>query len=66
MKKKILKGIGWCIFIIVLFITIYNFYVWFVSGKQKIRITLPEQAYANNELYASISAKEYESDLETK
>lgn len=66
MKKKILKGIGWCIFIIVLFITIYNFYVWFVSGKQKIRITLPEQAYANNELYASISAQDYESDLETK
>lgn len=66
MKKKIVKSVVLGVFIIVIFLAIFNTYRWIVCGEQYIKISTSKKAYINSDLYVSIVAQERYTDLETK
>ena len=66
MKKKVAKCIGIALFVVLIIITIFNIYSWIVSGKQNIKISTPNKAFTNSDLYVSIIAQEKGVDLDTK
>ena len=66
MKKKVAKCIGIALFVALIIITIFNIYSWIVSGKQNIKISTPNKAFTNSDLYVSIIAQEKGVDLDTK
>ena len=66
MKKKIAKWLGIFIIIAIAIVAIYNVLGWIFSGKQYIKISMPNKAYTNSDLYISIIAQKDETDLETK
>ena len=66
MKKKVAKYIGVAIFVFLVIAMIFNIYSWIVSGKQDIKISIPNKAFANSDLYVSVIAQEHETDLDTK
>ena len=66
MKKKVVKCIGIALFVALIIITIFNIYSWIVSGKQDIKISIPNKAFTNSDLYVSVIAQEHGTDLETK
>ena len=66
MKKKVAKCIGIALFVVLVIITIFNIYSWIVSGKQNIKISTPNKAFTNSDLYVSIIAQEKGVDLDTK
>ena len=66
MKKKVVKCIGIALFVAIVIITIFNIYSWIVSGKQNIKISTPNKAFTNSDLYVSIIAQEKGVDLDTK
>ena len=66
MKKKIAKWLGIFIIIAIAIVAIYNVLGWIFSGKQYIKISTPNKAYTNSDLYISIIAQKDETDLETK
>ena len=66
MKKKVAKCIGIAIFVILVIAAIFNIYSWIFSGKQDIKISIPNKAFTNSDLYVSMIAQEHGTDLETK
>ena len=66
MKKKIAKYIGLAILVVLVVAMIFNIYSWIVSGKQDIKISIPNKAFANSDLYVSVIAQEHGTDLDTK
>ena len=66
MKKKVAKCIGIALFVALVIITLFNIYSWIVSGKQNIKISTPNKAFTNSDLYVSIIAQEKGLDLDTK
>ena len=66
MKKKVVKCIGIALFVVIVIITLFNIYSWIVSGKQNIKISTPNKAFTNSDLYVSIIAQEKGLDLDTK
>ena len=66
MKKKVAKCIGIALFVAIVIITLFNIYSWIVSGKQNIKISTPNKAFTNSDLYVSIIVQEKGLDLDTK
>lgn len=66
MKKKVAKYIGLAILVVLVVAMIFNIYSWIVSGKQDIKISIPNKAFTNSDLYVSMIAQEHGTDLETK
>jgi len=66
MKKKVAKCALLVVFIAIVVVAIFNTYKWIVCGKQNIKISTPNKAYTNSDLYVSIIAQDKGVDLETE
>ena len=66
MNKKTVKSALLLVFTIVVVLAVGNIYKWIVCGEQSIKISTPNKAYANSELYLSVIAQENGVDLDTK
>lgn len=66
MKKKVGKILLLIGFIVMVIVAIFNIYKWIMCGKQDIMINTSKQAYANSDLYVSITARKNGEDLQTK
>ena len=66
MKKRIAKCVLLVVFIAIVVFAIFNIYKWVVCGKQSIKISTPNKAFTNSDLYVSVIAQKDNVDLETK
>lgn len=66
MKKRSAKCVLLVVFIAIVVFAIFNIYKWVVCGKQSIKISTPNKAFTNSDLYVSVIAQKDNVDLETK